>query len=125
MLKPGSSSMWTAAVAPPPVGDALVRARATNRLTLIDFYAAWCGPCQELDRTVLADSRVREALEEYEFVKVDTDRHVEPSDHFDVVGLPTMVVLDSSGREVYRWVGMIEADELARTLSQLATSKKP
>ena len=63
-------------------------------------------------------------LEDYEFVKVDTDRHVEPSDYFNVVGLPTMIVLDSEGRELYRREGMVTADELARKLSQLAASKK-
>ncbi len=107
---------------PAPVSDALARARTANRLTLIDFYAAWCSPCQVLERTVLGDPSVQEALEEYEFVKVDTDRHVEPSDYFNVVGLPTIVVLDAGGREVYRREGMIEAAELAETLSQLAAS---
>ena len=110
--------------APAPVRDVLARACSTNRLTLIEFYAAWCGSCKVLERTVLGDSRVREVLEDYEFVKVDTDRHVEPSDYFNVVGLPTMVVLDSEGRELYRREGMVTADELARKLSQLAASKK-
>ena len=64
-------------------------------------------------------------VEEYEFVKVDTDRHVEPSNYFNVVGLPTIVVLDSGGREIYRWEGRVDAGELAQTLSQLTASKKP
>ncbi len=109
---------------PEPVSDALARARAANRLTLIDFYAEWCGPCKVLESTVLGDPRVRDVLEEYEFVKVDSDRHVEPSDYFNVVGLPTIVVLDPGGREVYRREGMVDAAELAQTLSQLAASKQ-
>ncbi len=113
----------TAAV-PAPVSDALARARTANRLTLIDFYAEWCGPCKVLESTVLGDPRVRDVLEEYEFVKVDSDRHVEPSDYFNVVGLPTIVVLDSGGREVYRGEGMIDAAELAQTLSRLTASKQ-
>jgi thioredoxin 1 len=109
---------------PEPVGDALARARTTNRLTLIDFYAAWCAPCKVLESRVLGDPRVREALEEFELVKVDADQHVEPSDYFRVVGLPTLVVLDSGGKEIYRREGMIEADELARTLNQLVALEK-
>ena len=109
---------------PEPVGDALARARTTNRLTLIEFYAAWCGPCKVLESRILGDPRVREALGEFELVKVDTDQHVEPSDYFKVVGLPTLVVLDSGGREIYRREGMIEADELARTLNQLVVSNE-
>ena len=109
---------------PVPVRDALARARTTNRLTLIDFYAAWCGPCKVLENTVLADPRVRDILGEYEFVKVDTDRHVKPPDYFNVVGLPTMVVLDAGGRELYRLEGIVEAEELARRLNQLVDSNK-
>ena len=109
---------------PEPVGAALARARTTNALTLIEFFAAWCGPCKVLESTILGDSRVREVLEEFEFVRVDTDQHVEPSDYFKVVGLPTLVVLDSGGREIYRLEGMIEADKLARVLNQLVASKK-
>ena len=108
---------------PAPVSDALARARTANRLTLIDFYAEWCGPCKVLESTVLGDPRVRDVLEEYEFLKVDSDRHVEPADYFSVVGLPTIVVLDPAGREVYRREGMVDAAELAETLSQLTASK--
>ena len=107
---------------PQPVSDALARAQTTNRLTLIDFHAPWCGPCKVLHSKVLGDPRVLEALEEFEFLKVDTDQHVEPSDYFEVVGLPTLIVLDSGGSEIYRREGMIGADELARALNQLVAS---
>ena len=107
---------------PAPVSEALSRARASNRLTLIDFYAVWCGPCKLLETRVLGDPRVQEVLGEYEFVKVDADKQVEPSDYFNVVGLPTLVVLDAAGAEVYRLEGMVEAEELARRLGQLAAS---
>ncbi len=109
---------------PAPVSDALARARTANALTFVEFYAAWCGPCKVLESTVLGDPRVRDVLQEYEFIKVDSDRYVEPSDYFNVVGLPTIVVLDPEGKEVYRREGMIDAAELAQTLSQLAASKQ-
>ncbi len=109
---------------PEPISSVMARAQTADRFTLIDFYAAWCGPCKVLEDKVLGDPRVRAALEEFEFVKVDTDEHVEPSDYFQVVGLPTLVVLDPGGREIYRLEGMIEADELARKLNELAESKK-
>ena len=75
-----------------------------------------------LENTVLVDPRVRDALEGYEFVKVDSDRHVEPADYFNVVGLPTIVVLDAEGREIYRREGMVDAAELAEALRRLAAS---
>ena len=108
---------------PAPVGAAVARARTTKAVTLIEFFAEWCGPCKVLERTILGSSQVREVLERFERVKVDTDQYVEPSDYFKVVGLPTLVVLDSAGAEIYRREGMIEADELARVLSQLLASQ--
>ena len=55
---------------------------------------------------------------------MDTDRYVEPSDYFKVVGLPTLLVLDPRGEEIYRLEGMVEAEELARKLSQFSLSSK-
>ena len=49
---------------------------------------------------------------------------VRRGDHFEVIGLPTLVVLDSGGREIYRREGMIEAAELARTLNELVASQE-
>lgn len=107
---------------PAPVSDALSRARTSDRLTFVDFYAAWCGPCKILEATVLGDPRVREALGKYEVVKVDTDEQVEPADYFNVVGLPTLVVLDATGAELYRVEGMVDVEEFAQRLSDLAAS---
>ena len=117
--RPGLAASDRHAV-PEPVDEALARARTTDALTLVEFYAAWCGPCKVLESKVLGDPRVLEALEHFEFVKVDTDQYVEPSDYFRVVGLPTLVVLDSAGKEIFRREGMIEAKELAQTLNHLA-----
>jgi len=109
---------------PALVRDALARARTTNRLTFIDFYAAWCGPCKVLEATVLSDPRVRDVLTSYEVLKVDTDQHVDSSVHFNVVGLPTLVVLDDRGVEIYRWVGKVEPEELAQKLGRFAEDRK-
>ena len=87
---------------------------------LIEFYASWCAPCKVLEAQVLTDPRVHDALERFDLLKLDTDEEVETSDHYGIVGLPTMIVLDPDGAEIYRVEGLIEADELARELQELA-----
>ncbi len=109
---------------PALVRDALARARTAKRLTFIDFYATWCGPCRVLEATVLSDPRVRDVLTAYEVLKVDTDQHVDSSVHFKVVGLPTLIVLDDQGVEIYRWVGKVEPEELAQRLGRFAEVMK-
>jgi thiol:disulfide interchange protein DsbD len=108
--------------APEPVASSLAKARETNRLLFIDFYAEWCAPCKVLEENVFPDSRVQKALEGYVFIKVDTDEFPAAGEHFDVAAMPTLLVLDSQGKELHRWVGMVETEDLARRLAELGES---
>ena len=105
--------------APAPVAGSLAKARASNRLLFIDFYADWCALCKVLEESIFPDPRVQEALEAYVFVKVDTDDFPAAGEHFDVAAMPTLLVLDGEGKEVHRWVGMVETEDLARRLTEL------
>ena len=108
---------------PALIQEALVDARESDRLLLIDFHAPWCGACRKLEETTLVDSGVQAALEEFVFVKIDTDEHPEIGKHFGVLGLPTIVALDSSGDERYRHVGPIDAAALTNVLASLMETK--
>ena len=104
---------------PAPIATALQSANRNGRLLLVDFYAEWCGSCQVLDATVLSDPEVQAALGQVDFLKVDTDEHVEASKHYDVVGMPTLLMLDADGAELFRRVGMIDSTELAAEITKL------
>ena len=104
---------------PEPLVSALREAAETSKLVFVDFYAEWCGACKTMDRTTFKDPAVLSALEGYVFIKVDADLHPRAARHFNVAGMPTLVVLDTSGNEIYRQVGPIEASRLARELSLL------
>ena len=104
---------------PEPVASALAKARKAEQLLLIDFYADWCGSCKELEEKILTDPEVRRVLEGYRMLKVDTDKYVDLSERFEVLALPTLLVLDEKGRERYRHVGIIDAETLAQKLMLL------
>ncbi len=105
---------------PEPIATALEEARASTKLVFIDFYAEWCAPCKIIEAKVLPDSRVQDALEGFVFVRVDTDTDPEAGQRFEVDGMPTLLVLDGEGVERYRQVGLIEPEELAKKLRELA-----
>jgi thiol:disulfide interchange protein DsbD len=81
----------------------LARARATHTPVLIDFYADWCLPCKELDLKTFGAPEVARELERFTLVKIDAtdvdDEQVTASrGRFGAATLPTVVLLESSGR---------------------------
>jgi len=76
-----------------------------NKPVIIDFYADWCTPCRELDQiTFHHPDIVKLSQEIYVMVKVDlTKKDLQNYDHllnkYKVKGVPTIVFIDTSGRE--------------------------
>ena len=73
---------------------------STPGLTLIDFTAAWCGPCRQLAPILEAVA----AAKQVRVVEVDVDHEQLLAQQFGVRSMPT-VVLWRDGREVGRFVG--------------------
>ena len=87
---------------------AMQQASTEHRPVIVDFGAAWCGACNELATHTFADTGVRAEAGRFVAVRVDaTDEDNEQvnriKDKYHVVGLPTVVVLDSEGKEQVRF----------------------
>jgi thiol:disulfide interchange protein DsbD len=104
---------------PEPVAAAVIKAGDTGKLVFLDFFAQWCGACKILDRTTLKDESVLTTLENFVFLKVDADQDPQALVHFNVVAMPTLVVLNVYGEEIYRHVGPIDARQLIEDLESL------
>jgi len=74
---------------------------ANHDVVLVDFYADWCGPCQQLEPIVEAVAAETEAA----VAKVDVDRLQPLAQHHGVRGVPTMVLF-SDGEPVEQTVGL-------------------
>lgn len=99
--------------------ESMTRARAENKLVLLDFKAKWCVPCLRLEKETFADPTVAELLKQFVLVKIDTDEHPELAKHFGVVGLPDLRFLESDGSEVKRLTDFQDAELFTETLNTL------
>lgn len=84
----------------------------------IDFNATWCGPCQMMARDVLPQERVADALRGFVAVRVDVDKDRQTAAAFRIEALPAFVVLNTAGREVYRFEGYRSVDDFLAEIAE-------
>lgn len=77
---------------------------------LVDFWAAWCGPCQMLSPVV---DDVAEALPDVKVGKVNIDEQPDLAAQFDVMSIPTLMVF-KDGQEVEQSVGVIPKESILK-----------
>jgi len=90
---------------------------------VIDFYADWCIPCKELDALTFSNPEVIEKLENFTLYKVDMTKNNDINEqlrkNFDVIGMPTVLIIDSQGNEVERITGFVDAEEFLSLLNNV------
>jgi thioredoxin len=72
---------------------------------LVDFSAAWCGPCKALSPTI--DKVATEYAGKLAVYKVDIDSAQETAASFDIRSVPTCIFFKAS-KEVDRFTGQLD-----------------
>jgi len=86
-----------------------------DRLTVIDFWATWCGPCQRLAPIV---AQIAEEYEGRVFVgKYNAENNEELLERFGVRNIPTILVV-KNGEAVDRLTGAVNAAKIRELIDK-------
>lgn len=86
-----------------------------NALALIDFWAAWCGPCRALAPTI--EELAKEYVGKVFVGKLNVDENPLTAEQFQVYSIPTVLIV-KDGKEVDRIVGCVPKEYIETALKK-------
>jgi thiol:disulfide interchange protein DsbD len=95
--------------------------KASDKPTMIDFYADWCAQCKELDKYTYVDPKVIDLSKKFNNIKVDlTKENKEITDKFKILGLPVVAFIDKNGNEIQslRITGFLKPEEFTKLMEK-------
>ena len=84
----------------------------SNKITIIDFYADWCGPCKMMAPII---DKIAEENNDIKVGKLNVDESGEIAGQFNIMSIPTVVVF-KDGKEFKRFVGVTSKDNIINAI---------
>ena len=95
--------------------EAVAMAKKEDKPIFIDFYATWCGPCKIMDKQVFNSKPVANMYnKEFVNLKIDVDSREGKAlaDKYGVEALPTLVIIEPSGKKLASNKGMMWSQDM-------------
>ena len=87
-----------------------------EQLTLVDFFATWCGPCKMMHPNL---EQLKEKMgDDIRILKVDVDKNEALSMQYRIQSVPTLMLF-KKGEMLWRQSGAMSLNDLMQKISQL------
>ena len=87
----------------------------SEKPTLVDFFATWCGPCQML--SPILEEVSSEVGDTAKVLKVDIEKNMDFARQYNVRSVPTLILF-KEGKEVWRQTGLTQKNVLVETINR-------
>ena len=88
-----------------------------EQLTLVDFFATWCGPCKQMHPVL--EQLKQELGDSIRIVKLDVDKNETLANAYRIQSVPTLMLF-RSGQVVWRQSGALRLYDLKSVINQYA-----
>ncbi len=82
-------------------------------ITLVDFFADWCGPCKMIAPVI--EELAKELQGKATIAKLDIENAQQVTERFQVTSIPTLIIF-KDGNEIKRFVGVRSKDDLKNAI---------
>ncbi len=93
-------------------GNELAKA-AQDGLTLVDFWAPWCGPCMR--QGAILEQVAQHCDEKARIVKVNIDDNQDTAQQYEVMAIPTLILF-KDGQPIKKFTGLQSKDILVKEI---------
>ena len=87
-----------------------------SQLTLVDFYATWCGPCKMMHPVL--EQLKKELGDSIRVIKVDIDKNESTAMQMRIQSVPTLMIFNG-GEMKWRQSGAMSANELKQVIESV------
>lgn len=87
-----------------------------DKPVLVDFWAAWCGPCQMMGPII--DELAEELKDKFKVGKLNVDENRETAAKYSVMSIPTLIIF-KNGEAVKQLVGVQSKEGLKEELEKI------